>query len=153
VIEYFGESILDSLGVINRKVLGQQIFADLIKRRALEAIIHPYVFDSAKALIENMLLAPVSHPLIIFDIPLFFEVNENKNQYRAVILVLASREQSIQRVMKRNNCSAEEAEIRYQCQINVEDKAKLADFVIDNSGNIAKLEQQVSFLYDKLKRN
>lgn len=146
IIEHFGESILKENGKISRKKLGQIVFSSTHKRRELEALIHPEI---RSRILHQAQKLEVSRTWYFLDIPLFFEVG-GKEAYpvKRVVVIYTPREQAIKRIVQRDSCTLAEAEQRLLSQMPIEEKCRLADNVIDNSGDLKLLQQHLeSFLY------
>ena len=86
---------------------------------------------------------------VLVEIPLLFELKLN---LRPVITVFATRSSQIERMMKRDGLSQQEAELRLSSQISIEEKAKLSDFVINSESDIQKTREQVDIVIEKIKR-
>lgn len=143
VLELFGKDILDSYGEIDRKKLGNIVFANRELLRKLEEIIHPEVIREMMARVSE-----VRSDVLVIEIPLIFEKGMN---LKPVVLVYAPRHLQKERLMKRDGISEEEAEQRLSAQMDIEEKKKLADYIIDNSGSIDETREQVKSLLLKLK--
>ena len=87
---------------------------------------------------------------IIVDAPLLFEVGLDRICDK-VIVIYAKYHLQLSRLMRRDNLSKEEATKRIALQMPIEDKMKLADITIDNSGTLAELKKNIKFIYKKLK--
>ncbi len=131
-----GEYIVD--GKVDRKKLGVLVFANRQKRLELEAIVHPKI----KAEIEQQAKKQESFgkPYLI-DIPLFFE-REGAYDIEKVIVVYAPKEIQLQRLMSRDALSEEEALLRINAQLPIEQKREKATFVIDNSKDLLHLQKE-----------
>jgi len=155
LVEAFGPEILDAGGALDRKRLGERVFADPEARRRLEAIVHPKVgLEVARRLAAAR---SAGAPLVVLDIPLLFESRAKGAKsgasalpYEATVLVYAPREVQIARTMARDGCSREAAEARVAAQMPIDDKRALADHVIDNSGSLEETERQVDALWRTL---
>ncbi len=135
IVEQFGSGILDSTGEIDRKKLGKIVFEDKDKLALLESIVHPEVVNK---MAEEISECP--NDFVVVEIPLIYE---KKIYVHPVIVVYASKEVQRERMRKRDNLSDEEIEARLSSQIDIEVKRKLADFVIDNSGDLRRTREQV----------
>ena len=136
IADLFGETLV-SKGKVDRKALGAIVFADSNKRKALEALLHPLIYEEIERLsIEQDKLGK---PYFI-DIPLFFE--GGRYPIEKSLVVYTTKEQQLERLMKREGYTKEEALNRIQTQIPVEEKRKLATYVIDNSGTLTQLEKE-----------
>jgi dephospho-CoA kinase len=148
VVEAFGGEIVRSDGTIDRKRLGEIVFADEEKRKLLNSIIHPYVietlFTQAKQDFEND-----SYPIAVFEVPLLFESGMHA-QMDYNIVVTCTEENRIRRVMERDALSREQVLSRMRAQMPEEEKLLLADFVLDNNGTEHDLTAQVDSLFSRL---
>lgn len=146
----FGSDVFTPSGEVDRKKLGTVVFQDRTKLAQLSGFIHPKVRLKIEAFFEQHKNAK----LAVADIPLLFESGLEKF-YDVVWLVKATRDQQIDRLMKRNNLSKDEAEQRLASQMTFEDKLKKAQeksySVIDNTGTIADTEKQVQDLVLNIK--
>lgn len=150
----FGDDVLSSDGTLDREALGAIVFRDEKARARLGAITHPPVIAEmmrrAKAAVE------AARPLIVLDIPLLFEGRVNGRgsgsimDFDETLCVWVSREVQIERTMARDACTAEEAERRIAAQLPIDEKRKMADHVIDNSGTIEQTRVQVAELVTRL---
>ncbi len=143
----FGEEILQYDGTLNRKMLGTIIFNDEDARKALNEITHPLIRARVKQYIKENLL---NHPsqIIIVDVPLLFEGNLAEIMDETVV-VYVSEPIQLARLMERDKLTIEEAKTRIETQMSIEEKRKLADIVIDNSGKIEQTEEQVDLIWGK----
>jgi dephospho-CoA kinase len=132
----FGEAYLTQ-GRVNRAKLGQLVFSDEEKRKALEALLHPLIYDEIERLATEQ--DRFEKPYII-DIPLFFE--GDRYPIERSIVVYAPREQQLERLMKRDGFSREEALRRIDSQMDIEEKRRRATYVIDNSGDLKQLQRE-----------
>lgn len=148
VIERFGDDISDKEndGAIDRVKLGKKVFEDEAARKDLEAIVHPAVILECR----RQALAHSNQPLVAILAPLLFEAGLGKNEYDEIWSVFASEEVLKERIKQRDRLSDQEVENRIAAQWSQERKAKLADHVIDNSGNESETRRQVDLLVEKL---
>ncbi|WP_068619896.1 dephospho-CoA kinase [Paenibacillus tuaregi] len=141
VVAHFGQAMLLPDGTLNRKKLGEHIFAHKEERKVLEGITHPAIraeMRSRAAALESQ------HPgkLIVSDIPLLYETGQG-DSFDEVMVVYIPREMQLSRLMKRNDLTREEALARISAQMDIEEKKRLADIVIDNSLGLEHTEQQI----------
>ena len=132
--EMFGESFVNQ-DKVDRKRLGSVVFADPVKRKELEALLHPMIYDRISE--ASIKLDKRAEPYIV-DIPLFYE--GGRYAIENVIVVYANQAQQLERVMQRDNYSKEEALARIGSQIDIQEKRDNATHVIDNSGTLKQLE-------------
>jgi dephospho-CoA kinase len=147
VVAAFGEGILAQDKKIDRGKLADVAFSSPEKRKQLEAIVHPAVIQGE---MEWMTQVEREHPraqIGIIEIPLLFETGSEK-RFQKTIAVTCSPEQRVERFRQRHkNLSEQEAlvevERRSQAQLPCEEKARRADYVINNSKGLAELDAQV----------
>jgi len=122
---------------VDRKALGRIVFADVQKRRELEALLHPLIEEeiASQAAIEETRGKPY-----LIDIPLFYE--RAAYPIEQVAVVYAPRELQIARLMAREGLSEVEALQRLDAQMDIEEKRLRATWVIDNTGDRAALERE-----------
>ncbi len=133
----YGRQILLSDGNLNRQQLGEIIFHNQEERSWLESLIHPQVRD--RFLRESQAL---SAPTLVFVVPLLFETGMT-NLVTEIWVVYCSEEQQLQRLMQRNNLTREQAAARISSQLPITEKVARADIVLDNSGTLEVLLQQI----------
>jgi dephospho-CoA kinase len=142
VAEQFGQAVLLSDGSLNRKALGEIVFADTEARKQLEAVLHP----SIRALMwERMEVSEKQHPdkLVVADVPLLYE-SGLEAMFKEVMLVYVPRELQLIRLVSRDGLTPEQAEQRLAAQMSIEVKKERADIVIDNRGTLEETEHLVS---------
>ena len=137
ITELFGEKYIKD-NKVNRKELGNLIFNDVIQKKKLENFIHPLI---KQQIIKDARIFEEQKKPYLIDIPLFFE---NKNyDIKNSIVVYTPKEIQISRLMARDNSSQDEALSRINNQMDIEDKKKLASYIIDNSLNLKNLQNEV----------
>jgi dephospho-CoA kinase len=144
IAKEFGEEFVKNKKV-DRKSLGSIIFADKKKRKILEELLHPLIY--AKITEKAALLDKRAEPYIV-DIPLFFE--GGRYAIENVIVVYATKEQQLKRLMQREGYSEEEALLRIEAQIDIEEKRKNATYVIDNSGDLKQLQYETERIREEI---
>jgi dephospho-CoA kinase len=147
VVDAFGPQILAPGGEIDRKSLGAIVFADSEKRRLLESITHPAIAAESASRVQQF--ANSGHPVVVYEAALLVETARHQLM-AALIVVVADDELRLGRVCRRDNISPEEAAKRLASQLEQEAKAKLADYLIDNSGSLEQTQAQVRELWPKL---
>jgi|WetSurMetagenome_2_1015567.scaffolds.fasta_scaffold09902_5 dephospho-CoA kinase len=148
IVEAFGRDILDAEGRIDRKKLGALVFVDEQRRRILEGIVHPAVLEAGRRKREEIVRED-EQAIILSDIPLLLEVGM-QDEFDLVLLVYAPPELQIQRVMKRNNLTREEAIARLRSQMPIDEKLRFAHLVIRNDGTMRELEEEVEEAWQEL---
>jgi dephospho-CoA kinase len=137
VVKMFGEWILKD-GVIDRKVLGKIIFENPEQRQILDSIVHPFI---KREMSEEIYYA--KSDVVILDVPLLIE--KGWHIYCDVVWVIyVDKETQIERLMKRNNFTKEEAISRIESQMPLTEKLRYAKVVIDNNGSLEDTIDQVN---------
>ena len=132
-------------GKVDRGKLGKLVFADKVKRQDLEALLHPLIYEEIMRLSEEQ--DRFKKPYII-DIPLFFE--GDRYPISQSIVIYTPREKQLERLMKRDGYSEEEALRRIESQMDIEEKRKRATYVIDNSGDLKQLQRECDRVKDEI---
>ena len=140
IICEFGEQILDEAGKIDRKKLGAIVFKESKKLKNLEQILHPKI--KAEILSKASQFEGLGQVYFV-DIPLFFEKKERYAEFKNVAVIYAPKELLLSRLMSRNALNLEDAKARVELQMGIEEKRKMAKFVIDNSGDRENLELEL----------
>ncbi|RXJ97638.1 dephospho-CoA kinase [Arcobacter sp. CECT 8986] len=137
IAEMFG-SIYVKDGKVQRKELGKIIFSNEDNKLKLEALLHPLIKE--EIIKESKVFEEANKPYFI-DIPLFFE----KMHYPIPksLVVYTPEELQVQRLMKRDNISEDEAKLKISNQMSIEKKKDLADLIIDNSKDLKNLQKEV----------
>ncbi|ECK4200317.1 dephospho-CoA kinase [Listeria monocytogenes] len=150
IVAYFGEEILLADGTLDRAKLGEIIFKDKEKREKLNEITHPRVKDYMLEARERFFRA--GEELIFFDIPLLFE-SHLESLVDQIVVVWTTPETELKRLMERNNLTKEDALRRIESQMGIDEKARKADFVIDNNESLEKTQKQVYTFIERFVKN
>lgn len=146
----FGDDYIQGDGTLDRKKLGKLIFSDPAQREALNAIVHPRIRQAFLEAVQTALHAQSDHVLIAYEVPLLFESKHSHPELEESILITASEETCIQRIMNRDQCSRGDAEQRIAAQMSVEEKKKRASTVISNDGSEQELADSLRPLFDTI---
>ncbi len=138
IAEMFGSEYVSKDGKVIRKELGKIIFSNEENKLKLEALLHPLIKDEIVK--QSRLFEDQDKPYLI-DIPLFFE----KMHYPIPrsLVVYTPKDIQVERLMKRDNISKDEALLKISNQWDIEKKKELADMVIDNSKDLKNLQKEV----------
>jgi dephospho-CoA kinase len=147
IVETFGADILQSDKALDRKKLRTMVFNSPEARKKLEAIIHPKVRALAEERIRE--LAAAGRSIIVYEVPLLFE-GQLHLWLRPVILVACDVNAQKQRLRDRDRLTNTEAQRHIDAQMSLEEKRKLADYVIENNGSLEELEQQVKSVLEMI---
>jgi len=140
IVDAFGREMLDPAGRIDRRRLGAVVFADTVSLRRLEAIMHPAIWAACEA--EIQAASAAGKAVCVVEMALILETGQ-RGRFRKLIVVTAPERVQIERVARARGLTATEAQQRLAAQWSGEDKARLADYVIDNGGDLAATERQV----------
>ena len=147
VVQAFGRGIVRDDGTIDRKRLGEIVFADPRLRSQLEVITHPAILQGVKEAIAG--IKREGHRAAVVEATLIHE-SGRKGLFEAVISVSCDRESAISRLASRDGMSRSQAEARLRAQMDAGRKAGASDYVIDNSGDIESTRRQVIALIEVL---
>ena len=150
IADHFGEGILNSNQTIKRKELGRIVFADADKLDQLNKITHPFII----AEIERQLSCcrdSLDKEIIVIDAPILLELGLER-LVDEVWVVTVDPAAQLERLMKRDNLSAEEAKLRIQAQMPLKEKVKRADRVIDNRHTPEETKKQVKEIWREITR-
>jgi dephospho-CoA kinase len=148
IVAAFGPGVLGADGALDRKSFARLVFADPAARQRLNAITHPIVRRLSQERFAALERDGVA--LAAYDVPLLFEVGLDQ-VLRPVVVVAASEQTQVARVMARDGLTADEAKARIAAQLPLADKRTRADYVLENDGSRAELAQQVDVLLTKLR--
>lgn len=144
IAERFGSEALND-GRLNRSRLAEIVFADPLARRDLERIVHPAV----RARAVELERAADAAAVVVHVIPLLVETGQQQN-FDFVVTVDVDQETQVQRLIARNRFSRAEAESRIAAQATREERRTAADVVLDNTGSVAQLREQIAALWTVL---
>ncbi|MFJ6407258.1 dephospho-CoA kinase [Streptomyces hydrogenans] len=147
VVAAFGDGVLTGDGTLDRPKLGSIVFADPERLATLNAIVHPLV-GARSAELES---AAGHGDVVIHDVPLLTE-NGLASLYDLVVVVDASPETQLDRLVRLRGMAEAEAKARMAAQATRAARLEIADLVIDNDGPLDALEPQVRKVWDELTR-
>ncbi|MGG3444147.1 dephospho-CoA kinase [Bacillus cereus] len=146
IVEVFGMEVLQEDGELDRPKLGSVVFYNEEKRLQLNKIVHPAVREEMNA--QKEMYIKEGMQAVVLDIPLLFE-SKLTNLVDRILVVAVMPSTQLERLMKRNNFSEEEATARIQSQMPLEEKVKRADEVINNDGTIMGTKTQLQVILKK----
>ncbi|MGW8991069.1 dephospho-CoA kinase [Streptomyces zhihengii] len=147
VVEAFGQEVLTPQGELDRPKLGAVVFSDSERLATLNAIVHPLVGARSRELEA----AAGPDDVVVHDVPLLTE-NGLAELYDVVVVVDASPETQLDRLVRLRGMSESDARARMAAQATREERRAVADLVIDNDGPLGELEPQVRKVWDELSR-
>lgn len=151
VVDRFGEQVLTDDGRLDRQAVADIVFADDDARADLNAIIHPRV----RRRIAERLAAVAEEEgernrIVVLDVPLLVEGGSDHG-YQDVIVVTAPEEVRVQRLVDERDMDPDDVRARIASQASEEERLSVATHVIDNSGTLEELEEQVRQVHDRLR--
>jgi len=139
--EWLGPAVFDADGSVSRKHLGQLVFSDPAQLRRLNNLLHPKIAQRRAELMQIYLADPAIKA-IVWDSPLLLESKLDRD-CDALVFVSATDEIRLKRVAATRGWTAAELRRREKLQFSLDNKAKIADYYIDNSGEQASSLRQV----------
>lgn len=136
----FGEDVLASDGSLNRQALAERAFASPERTAALNAITHPRVAEETARRFAAAEAAGAA--FAVYDVPLLVD-NGIHRDMDATIIVDVDPEVRVRRLVEFRGLSEDDARRRIASQISDEERLAVADYVIDNNGDVAALGPQV----------
>ncbi len=140
VFSTFGESIKNQDGSLNRRALGNIVFNDDEKLILLNNLTHPKIKQKILSKVEEY--KNQGEKIVVIDAALLIE-DDYIPYIQKLILITCRKEIQINRIIARDNCTKEEAISRINSQMSQEEKAKFADYIIDNSNSFEELQKKV----------
>lgn len=150
LIANFGQQILNPDGTLQRAALGQIVFNSPNELLKLNRLMDPFIRQAIFADIEHYRLA--GEKVVVIDAPTLFEAGYQAVMDKVIVVYVPENIQLI-RLMQRNKLSQADAEKRIKAQLSIETKKDLADYVIDNQGDITQTYHQVETICTKIKNN
>lgn len=147
VVEAFGEDVLAEDGSLDRPKLGSIVFADPDRLAVLNSIVHPLVGARSRELEE----AAAEDAVVVHDVPLLTE-NGLAPLYDVVVVVDASPETQLDRLVRLRGMTEEDARARMAAQATRDKRREIADIVIDNDVPREELQRRVKDVWDELVR-
>lgn len=149
----FGSEIIGSDGRLDRAALASIIFVDPERRAALNAVTHPAVKRRTAQLIAEATAADPD-AVIVYDVPLLVEAGvDSQHAFDLVVVVNASTETRIRRLVELRGLTREEAVHRLNSQVTDTERLAIADVVIDSNGELASTLQQADALWEQVRRS
>jgi dephospho-CoA kinase len=141
----FGSQYITPESSLNRAAMRDLVFNDEAARTKLNAILHPAIYDEALKQLETHQDAPYQ----ILAIPLLFESPRYVPHVNCILLIDCDEKTQIERVKKRSQLSTSEIKKIIRTQTPRKQQLKLADDVIENSGNVENLREKILGIHQK----
>ena len=150
IADAFGPGVIRSDGSLDRPALGAIIFSDPEARLRLNAITHPAVWRRAKELFDEATAAD-ANAVIVYDVPLLVEAaGDRPISFDLVVVVDASTETRLQRLVDLRGLTTEDAANRLKSQATDAERLAIADVIIDSNGTLEQTLEQADALWAKV---
>jgi dephospho-CoA kinase len=144
IARQFGKAFIDATGAMDRKRMRDLVFTDAEEKQRLEALLHPMIRAESE---RRIAAAPGAY--VIYVVPLLVESAGHRERVGRVLVVDCPEALQLSRVRQRSMLPEGQIKRIIASQIKRESRLAAADDVIDNSGTIAALHQQVAVLHEK----
>lgn len=144
VVAEFGDEVLAPDGTLDRAALARVVFADPTARARLNGVVHPLVRAAAADAERSRREAGAD--VVVHDVPLLVETGQ-AGHVDVVVVVDAPPEQRVRRLVETRGMTEEEAWARLAAQADDEQRIEAADVVLDGSGSVEGLREQVDALW------
>jgi dephospho-CoA kinase len=146
MVERFGVQIVDDDGSLDRPAVAKIVFGDKDALKDLNAIVHPAMQDEITRQIEAQ---SDTDRVVVLDFPLLGE--NPRDDLRATIVVDIPVDLAVERLVDQRGMQADDARARIASQVSREKRLETATHVIDNSGDLTALDQQLDHLWEQLR--
>lgn len=142
----WGKTVFTSTGNVLRKALAKIVFSDEKELEYLNQLVHPFIINQFLQCLKQAQESNVA--IFVVDAPLLLETGMDK--YCDHIIFIDTNEENRHKRVFTRGWSLTEFQLREKTQISLEEKRKKSDYVIDNNTSLAKMEEQVSLIIEKL---
>jgi dephospho-CoA kinase len=140
----FGDEFISESNALNRERMRELVFREPAQKKRLEALLHPMIrAESARR------IAASAAPYVVHVVPLLVESRDYRRRVQRVLVVDCPESLQVERVRARSGLAADQVAAIIKSQVSREKRLAAADDVIDNSGSIDALQQQVGKLHEK----
>jgi len=146
--DVFGDEVISSDQSIDRQKLGDIVFNDVSKRALLDNIAHPKIFDEINNLVYEYKKDHAN--VVIIEAALIIEKGGLLDLIDKLILVVVDEDTQTKRIKLRDDISLDQIQSRIKSQMQISEKKKYADYIIDNNGSILKTRTQVNKIWNKI---
>lgn len=134
ILGVFGEGVFLDNNKLNKAVFSKLIFMDNKKRDFISNVIHPLVIEERNKILKDLENTAV-YKFFVYESALLVE-SKSYEGFDKIIVVYSSKDEQLERLMKRDNISEDEAVIKIKSQFPLSEKLKIAHYTIDTSGSI-----------------
>jgi dephospho-CoA kinase len=150
IVDYFGRQVLAEDGSLDRKKMSDIVFGDMEKRKKLEGFTHPPIYE---AFFEQVKEITEKDPEAIIQVavPLLIELNL-QYLFDKLLIIHVPAQVQIERLALRDGISKEDAANILKAQLPIDEKLQFADFVVDNTKDLAHTQQQIEGVWESLQK-
>jgi len=149
IVAEFGQDVVTTGGALDRKKLGAIVFANPERRRRLEAITHPAIRARFQARLDELAEQGFTG-IVIYDAPVMIEAGNYQSLIDRLVVVVTDEATQLARLRGRDGTDEAENRRKIASQMPLSEKAKLADYVVDNSGDREATVEQVRRVFKAL---
>ena len=148
IVQFFGPEVINQDQTLNREKLGDIVFKNPDALKDLNRLTHPRIMQYYKDELRRIKLEQPD-AVVIIEVPLLYETKMDK-LCQQVVVVWVDRETQIERLAEREKMDYQDAIRRVDCQMSLDEKARRADFVIDNRGKIVETKDKATIYYNNI---
>ncbi|MFW6055155.1 MAG: dephospho-CoA kinase [Thermodesulfobacteriota bacterium] len=150
IVGFFGERVLAADKSLNRQAVSEIVFQDAGKRKKLEEITHPRIFEEFSKRVQK---SGEENPgdILLAEIPLLIEL-DLMHLFHRVLLVYVPEKLQVERLARRNRIGLKQAATLVTAQLSIEKKREYADFIIDNSQSLVRTRVRVEMIWKEISR-
>ncbi len=146
--DVFGDEVISSDQSIDRQKLGDIVFNDVSKRELLDNITHPKIFDEINNLVNEY---EKDHSnVVIIEAALIIEKGGLLDLIDKLILVVVDEDTQTKRIKLRDDIPSDQIQSRIKSQMQISEKKKYADYIIDNNGSVLKTRTQANKIWKEI---
>ena len=151
IIDVFGEDIYDENKGIKKEEFAKILFEDIEKRNFINKIVHPRVLKEQNMIYKDLAETKI-YDFFIYESALLVESGNYKN-FKKTIVVYTNSEEQYNRVMERDKISYEDAEKRIKSQFPLSEKLKIANYIIDTTGDFENARAKTFETFHLMKKD
>ena len=146
--DVFGDEVISSDQSIDRQKLGDIVFNDVSKRALLDNITHPKIFDEINNLVNEY--EKDHSKVVIIEAALIIEKGGLLDLIDKLILVVVDEDTQTKRIKLRDDIPSDQIQSRIKSQMQISEKKKYADYIIDNNGSVLKTRTQANKIWKEI---
>ncbi len=150
ILEIFGKEVFLKDNTLNKDAFTKILFSDNEKRDFINNVIHPLVIEERRKILKDLENTNV-YNFFVYESALLVESNSYE-EFDKIIVVYTNPEEQLERLMKRDGLSEDEANIKIKAQFPLSEKLKIADYTINTSGTVESTKKntlETFFLLEK----